>query len=345
MKKIIIIVVFFGSAVLASIYFLNRLLVEKQNLLSGKNPVIIGFSIGATREERWFEDRDLFIEKAQELGAVVSVALSDYDVDKQIENLISQGAKVIVVIPSDAEKIAPAVEKANQAGVKIIAYDRLINNCKIDFYISFDNKKIGELQAKDILAQKKEGNFAYLGGASDTNVSYLLKEGTMSVLNPEIETGKVNLVINQFVDGWKPEIAQEIIKKYLDSGKPLDAVIAANDGIASGVIKALGEKGLSGKVPVSGQDAELPAVQRIVSGVQSSTTYKPIKLLAYKAAEIAVAIANGKSPEVTGTVFNGVIDVPAHLLPPILVDKKSLVRTVIRDGLYTPEEIYTTSTR
>jgi len=343
MKKIIVSLVILAVAVAASLYVLNRSLTEKQMFLAGTKPVTIGFSMGTTREERWFQDRDLFIQKAQELGASVSVTLSDYDVDKQIlqiENLVSQGVDVIIVIPADSEKIKPAIERANQAGVKVIAYDRLIRDSKIDLYISFDNVKVGELEAQSIVDVVGKGNFAYIGGAPTDNNSFLLKEGAMKVLEPRIESGDIDLVIDQFTEDWKPEEAYKSIKAYLAAGKKLDAVVAANDGTASGVIQALREAGLDGKVPVSGQDAELSASQRIVAGTQTSTVYKPIDAIAYKAAELAVAMANGRAPDTTDYIDNGAISVPSYFLQPILVTKKNIMGTVVLSGFHTYEEVY-----
>jgi len=348
MKKFIIIVVIFFAVVLGIIYFLNRFLVEKQNSLVVKRSAVIGFSMGTTREERWFKDRDLFIERAQELGAEVIVTLSDYDVQKQIlqiENLIGQGVDVIVVIPSDSEKIGEAIEAANKAGVKVIAYDRLIKDGNIDSYISFDNVKVGEMEANSVLSVTPKGKFAYIGGSPTDNNASLLKEGTMNILAPYISSGEIDLVVDKFTPDWKPEEAYKTIKEYLNSGKTIDAVIAANDGTASGVIQALKEKGLDGKVPVSGQDAELSAAQRIVAGTQISTVYKPIKSLAFKAAEIAVTLANGQTPETNSSINNGKIDVPAYLLDPILVDKTNMLETIIKDGFHTYEEVYGVATK
>ncbi len=343
MKKVIIILVILAAFVLSNIYFLNRSLVKKQIILAGKKPILIGFSMGVTREERWFEDRDLFIRRARELEANVSVTLSDYDINRQIaqiDNLISQGADVIVVIPADSEKISPVIEKAKQAGVKIIAYDRLIKNSDIDLYISFDNVKVGTLQAESILSIVKKGNFAYIGGSPTDGNAAMLKEGTMNVLEPYIKNGDIKLVIDKFTTDWKPEEAYKTIKEYLATGKSLDAVIAANDGTASGVIQALKEKKMAGKVPVSGQDAELSATQRIIAGTQTSTVYKPINSLAYKAAEIAVALANDRIPETTDVVDNGEKLVPSYLLEPIIVNKKNMMSTIVKDGFHTYEEIY-----
>lgn len=348
MKKIVIVLVILVIFLIGSIFFLDRLLSQKEASLAGKKSLNIGFSVGTTREERWFKDRDLFLQKAQELGATVTVTLSDYNIEQQllqIDNLISQGANVIVVIPSDSEKISPAIEKANQAGVKVIAYDRLIKNSNIDLYISFDNVKVGQLEAESILSVVDKGNFAYIGGSPTDNNAFLLKEGTMKAIDSKIKNGDIKLVLDTFTPDWKPADAYKAIKDYLDSGGTLDAVIAANDGTASGVIQALKEKGLDGKIPVSGQDAELSATQRIVAGTQTSTVYKPIASLAYKAAEIAVAMANGQMPETTSFIDNGKKMVPSYLLEPTLVNKKNMMGTIIKDGFHTYEEVYKSSVK
>ena len=343
MKKTIIILVVFVALVIGVFYFLNSSLISKESsLITGKS-VKIGFSMGTTREERWFRDRDFFVQKAQELGATVNVTFSDYDVEKQImqiENLISQGSDVIVIIPSDSEKLAPAITKANQAGVKVIAYDRLIKNSDIDLYLSYDNVKVGKLQAESILEVKDSGNFAYIGGSPTDNNAILLKQGSMNVLSSKIKSGEITLVLDTFSEAWKPEEAFKAIDTYLTSGKTLDAVVAANDGTATGVIQALKKHNLDGKIPVSGQDAELSATQRIIAGTQTSTVYKPIPSLAYKAVELAILLGTGKTPETTSFIDNGKLLVPSFLLDPVTVNKKNMVSTIVKDGFHTYEQIY-----
>ena len=165
----------------------------------------------------------------------------------------------------------------------------------------------------------------------------------MSVLNPKISNGNIKLVVDQFMIDWKSDEAYKAIKKYLTTGQTLDAIVAANDGTAFGSIQALKEKGLAGKIPVSGQDADLAACQRIVEGTQTSTIYKPINLLAYQAARIAFTMAKGETPETNSTINNGRIDVPSYFLNPIVVDKKNMMDTVIKDGFHTYEEVYKTT--
>jgi D-xylose transport system substrate-binding protein len=347
-QGIIILPIIFVVVILAFVgYFLYSSgvldkLIKQSGVIKGE-PVVIGLSLGTLQEERWATDRDLFIERAKKLNATVIVESANSDADKQntqIENLISQGVKAIVVVPQDGEKVAGIVAKAHQAGVKIIAYDRLIKNSDLDLYISFDNVKVGELEAQGVVSAVGEGNFAYIGGSPTDNNAFLVKEGSMKVLEPKIKSGEIKLVLDKFTPGWKPEEAYKTLKNYLSTGKTVDAVVAANDGTAFGAIQALNEKGLAGKVPVSGQDAELTACQRIIEGTQTVTVYKPISSLAYKAAELAVALARGEKINTNSVTDNGKIDVPSYLLDPISVNKNNMKDTVIKDNFHTYEEVY-----
>lgn len=184
----------------------------------------------------------------------------------QADNLISQGFSVLVVVPQDAASAATIITDAHKANIKVVAYDRMITSPDLDFYVSFDSVKVGKMQAEGVVAVKNKGNFAYIGGAPTDNNATLLKQGSMSVLDPLVKSGAVKLVVNQFMTDWNPDLAYTTIKNYLAGGGKLDAVVAANDGTAGGVIRALKEYNLAGKVPVSGQDAELAACQFIVQG-------------------------------------------------------------------------------
>jgi D-xylose transport system substrate-binding protein len=162
----------------------------------------------------------------------------------------------------------------------------------------------------------------------------------MEILNPLIKNGSIKLVIDTFTPDWKPDEAYKTIKDYLEGGGKLDAVVAANDGTAFGSIRALKEYHLDGKVPVSGQDAELSACQRIIQGTQTMTVYKPIQTLAEKAADIAVTMARGAMPEKNSVVDNGKIDVPSYFLNPIPVTKENMETTIIKDNFHTKKDIY-----
>lgn len=342
-KQVIIflVLILFGAG-LTALYF-NYFKSTSTKNTSSLPSIRIGFSLGDLREERWQKDRDLFVESAKKLGAHVQVTSANSDAElqnSQVENLISQGVDVIVIAPYDSIKIAPVVELAHQAGIKIIAYDRLIKDSDVDYYVTFDNVKVGRLEAQGVTAVRSTGNFAYIGGAPTDNNASLLKQGSMEILSPLIKSGAIKLVVNEFTPDWKPELAYKTIKDYLAKGGKLDAVVAANDGTAYGAIRALKEYGLDGKVPVSGQDAELAACQRLLDGTQTLTVYKPIPSLASKAAEIAVSFAKKEIPASPNKTANGKIDVPSFYLDPILVTKDNLDSTVIKDAFHTKAQIY-----
>jgi D-xylose transport system substrate-binding protein len=304
----------------------------------------IGFSMDTLQEERWQKDRDLFKAAAEALGATVDVQAANSDDAKQIaqaENMISQGIDVLVVVPHNSEASAAIVEKAHEAGVKVLAYDRLILNSDLDLYVSFDNVRVGEMQAEAITKLVPKGKYVYIGGSDTDNNAIAFKQGAFNVLQPLIDKGDIEIVYDQFTKDWNPANALANMENALTANNnQIDAVVAANDGTAGGVIQALAAQGLAGKIPVSGQDAELAAVQRIVEGTQTMTVYKPIKSLAERAAELAVKLAKGEDLGADKTVNNGKIDVPAVLLDPIAVDKSNVDSTVIADGFHSKEDVY-----
>lgn len=306
--------------------------------------VTIGFSLATLQEERWQRDRDLFVAAAEKLGAKVEVQAANNDEAKQIsqaENLISQGVDVLVVVPQNADAAAAIVEKAHEAGVKVLAYDRLIRNSDLDLYVSFDNEKVGELQASAITKLVPKGKYVYIGGADTDNNAHLFKKGAFNILQPLIDSGDIEVVYDQWTRDWNPANALANMENALTANNnQIDAVVAANDGTAGGVIQALAAQGLAGKVPVSGQDAELAAVQRIVEGTQTMTVYKPIKALAEKAAELAVQLAKGEQIATDAAINNGKIDVPSVLLTPIAVTKDNIDDTIIADGFHSKEDVY-----
>jgi D-xylose transport system substrate-binding protein len=309
-----------------------------------KGKIVIGFSMATLQEERWQKDRDFFVAAAEKLGAEVNVQAANNDDAKQTqqaESLISQGVDVLVIVPNNAEATAAIVEKAHAAGIKVIAYDRLIKNSDLDLYVSFDNERVGEMQATAITKLVPKGKYVYIGGADTDNNAHLFKKGAFNILQPLIDAGDIEVVYDQFTKEWNPANALANMENALTANSnKIDAVVAANDGTAGGVIQALASQGLDGKVPVSGQDAELAAAQRIVEGTQTMTVYKPIKALAEKVAEISVQIANGEEIKTDKVINNGKIDVPSILLDPVAVDKANIDTTLIADGFHTKEDVY-----
>lgn len=306
--------------------------------------LVIGFSLDTLQEERWQKDRDLFKAAAEALGAEVNVQSANSDDAKQIgqaENLISQGVDILVVVPHNAEASAAIVEKAHAAGIKVLSYDRLIKNSDVDLYVSFDNERVGEMQATAITKLAPKGKYVLIEGADTDNNAHLFKQGQMNILQPLIDKGDIQVVYDQWTKDWNPANALANMENALTANdNKIDAVVAANDGTAGGVIQALTAQGLAGKIPVSGQDAELAAAQRIVEGTQTMTVYKPIKSLAEKAADLAVKMAKGEDPAADKKVNNGKIDVPSILLDPIAVDKSNIDATIIADGFHAKEDVY-----
>lgn len=304
----------------------------------------IGMSIDDLRLERWQKDRDIFVKKAESLGAEVFVQSANGDATaqiSQIENMLNKDIDVLVIIPFNGEVLSNVISEAKKEGVKVLAYDRLINNADIDFYVSFDNEKVGELQAQAIIEQKPEGNYFLMGGSPVDNNAKLFRKGQMKVLQPHIDRGKVKVVGDQWVDSWLAEKALQITENALTANKNnIDAVVASNDATAGGAIQALQAQGLAGKVAISGQDADLAAIKRIVDGSQTMTIYKPITNLADKAAEISVALGKDEKVESNAILNNGIKNVSAYLLEPVVVTKENIEDTVIKDGFHTKEAVY-----
>lgn len=310
-----------------------------------QRPLTIGLSLDTLREERWQRDRDMFVARAEELGAKVLVqAANNNEVvqNAQAENLLTQGVDVLVVAPHNSKTAATIVEAAHAAGVPVIAYDRLINDADVDLYMSFDNLRVGELQAEYAVAHAPKGRYVLIGGSPADNNALLFHQGALAVLQPFVDRKEIEIATDQYAHDWQPVEALQIMENALTrSDNRIDAVVAANDGLAGGAIQALAEQQLAGKVVVTGQDAELSACQRIVAGTQSMTVYKPIRQLAVKAAEVAVGLAR-KQPltEPTRPVANGFKDVPSILIEPIVVDENNLASTVVADGFHTLEQVY-----
>lgn len=306
--------------------------------------VKIGMAIDDLRLERWQKDRDIFVNKAESLGAQVFVQSANGNEEtqmSQIENMINRGVDVLVIIPYNGQVLSNVIAEAKREGIKVLAYDRMINNADIDFYISFDNEKVGELQAKSLVERAPQGNYFLMGGSPVDNNAKLFRKGQMTVIQPLIDSGKIKVVGDQWVDAWLPENALKIMENALTANNNrIDAVVASNDATAGGAIQALAAQGLAGKVAISGQDADLAAIKRIVGGTQTMTVYKPISKLANDAAEIAVALGKDQAPESNAKLDNGLKEVPAYLLTPVQVDKTNIDSTIIADGFHKKGDVY-----
>ncbi|WP_067841368.1 D-xylose ABC transporter substrate-binding protein [Amphibacillus sediminis] len=306
--------------------------------------ITIGLSVADLTLERWQHDRDIFVERAEELGAEVLVQSADGQDERQlsqIQNMLSQGVDVLVIIANNSDALSPVVEQAHEEGIPVVAYDRLINNAPVDAYVSFDNVRVGELQAEYLIETVPTGRYFLLGGAPTDNNAHMFREGQMNVLQPLIDRGDIEVVGDQWADGWSAENALSIIENALTSNNnQIDAIVATNDSTAGGAIQALTAQNLAGEVAISGQDADLAAVQRIAEGIQSMTIYKPIKDIATRNAEVAIELVKGGEVVSDERVDNGAVEVPFVKLEPILVTRDNIIDTIVFDQFHDFDEIY-----
>lgn len=305
----------------------------------------IGVSMGPLHE-RWIKDSDYLQHYLEAKGAVAIVAKANGDEEeqaRQAKQLIDEeDIDVLIIIPINSETAGRIVDYAKSQGIKVVAYDRIVKNCDLDFYISFDNIRVGEIQADYLTRIKPVGNYAILGGDPKDNNSVLLKLGQMNILQPLVTKGDIKIVLDQNVPGWDSVAAYEIIRDFLKLNIKLDAVVASNDGLSGGAYRALQEHGLDKKVLLSGQDAETEACKRIVQGQQTMTVYKVVESMAHSAANIAISLANNEVlPNSQTTVFNGKMMVPAILLSSMIpVAKENIRMTVIADGYLDEKEVF-----
>ena len=308
--------------------------------------VKVGLSLPTQREERWVKDRKAMEEEAKKKGIDLRVQVTDNDASKQVaqcENLISQGIKVLILAPHDASSAAVIIDKAAKAGIKVVSYDRLVTGSQLDYYyLSFDNLKVGELQGEFITKKVPKGTYIVLAGSPTDNNAKLFREGAMKFIQPLAQKGDIKIAMDQFVKDWQPSEAQKLCEQALTANRnKIDAVLAPNDGTAGGCIQALAAQGLAGKVPITGQDAEVTGAIRIVQGAQSMTVFKDTRALAKKAIEMADDLANGKPIETGGkTVNNNKKDVPSVLLEPIIVTKDNLDDVLINSGYLKKGQVY-----
>ncbi len=308
--------------------------------------IVIGLSLDTLKEARWQGDRDMFVKRADELGAKVLVLSANSDDTVQIgdvEKLITNHIDVLVIVPHDGKAMAKAVKLAHDAGIPVIAYDRIVRDSDLDLYVSFDNERVGELQAKYLvehLPTPGKGRIVRIYGAKTDNNASQFKRGQDRVLEPFIARGDIVVVHEDWAEDWKPENAKRIVNAAITASPGFDAVLASNDGTAGGAIQALGEEGLAGKVLVTGQDADNVALQRIAAGTQTMTIYKPLKTLTRGAAELAVQLASKRIVVARSTVDNGHGPVPAVLYDVVTVTRDNIVDTVIRDGQASYDEVY-----
>lgn len=326
----------------------------------GEEDLVIGVSWNNYNEERWAKADEPAIQGALEAaGATYISSDAGSSAEKQledVENLISQGADALIILAQDGTAILPAVQSALEQGIPVIAYDRLIEDPGA-FYITFDNVEVGRMQARAILDLVPEGNYVFIkGNQADANADFL-RGGQQEILQDAIDSGAIVNVGESYTDNWDPAVAQTNMEQFLtQNNNDVDAVVASNDGMAGGVVAALAAQGLAGSVPVSGQDGDAAAINRVALGTQAVSVWKNAFALGQTAGAVAVQLAQGaaladvKAPDGLGDsapvagpaaqVFTtpGGVDVQSIILTPLPITQDNL-DVVIDAGWITVEEV------
>ncbi len=311
------------------------------NIHCQSDSVTVGLILASTFNDRWLKDRDYFTQKFNDLGGKVIV----FDCFDQVENqikaakeLVNKGVDGIVIVAIDAVASAPAVEIAHNAGIKVVAYDRIILGAPVDYYVSFNSVKVGELMAKSILKKLPKGKILYIGGPAEDYNSKLVRQGVFNVLGPL----SANYALSSIqASTWNQMDAYLVLQDYLTNGNELpDAIICAADVLVRGVMEVLIERNAVGSVFVTGQDAELDICRMITRGEVEMTVYKPIEKLGDVSSKIIWNAINNLEVETNTTFNNNYRDVPSYLLEPIVVNKENINETVIEDNYYSKEQIY-----
>jgi len=304
--------------------------------------LVVGVSWSNFQEERWKTDEAAIKAELAKHGATYVSADAGGSPEKQladVDGLIAKGAKALIVLAMDKDAIVPALAKAKQRGIPVVAYDRLIDQPGV-YYITFDNKEVGRMQARAVLAAKPKGNYVMIKGSpTDPNADFL-REGQQEVLAKAIGSGAIKIVGEEYTEGWKPEVAQTNMEQILTrNGNKVDAVVASNDGTAGGVVAALSARGISG-VPVSGQDGDQAALNRVALGTQTVSVWKDARELGREAADAAIDLAGGKP--VPGTVkWTGgdhKVTLDSKFLKPVAITRANL-DVVVKAGWITKDNL------
>ena len=292
--------------------------------------LIVGVSWSNFQEERWKTDEAAIVKALEAAGAQYISADAQSSPSKQlsdIESLISRGADTLIVLAQDSSSIGAAITQAVNEGIPVVGYDRLIEDPSA-YYITFDNKEVGRLQAEAVFAEQPKGNYIFIKGAPTDPNANILHEGQLEILQAAIDSGDIKVVGEAYTDSWQPAIAQRNTEQFLTSAdNKVDAVVASNDGTAGGVVAALSAQGMQG-IPVSGQDGDHAALNRVALGTQTVSVWKDARLLGQRAAEIAVELAKGtKLGDVEGTQDwnspNGVT-MKSYFLDPVAITQNKL---------------------
>jgi D-xylose transport system substrate-binding protein len=341
MKKILLLIAILSIFLFASCVSNT----QTQTNAEAKKPngkIIIGFSMD-TLKEHWVKDKELVEKRAAELGAEIIVSVAESNDNKQIqqvEDMLTRGISVLIIAPHNGKIAATAVEKAKKLGVPVVSYDRLIESDDVDLFVSHLHSTAGQMQAEYALKNAPKGNYIMIYGASTDNNAQIIKQSQLEVLKSAVDSGAIKIVAEQNAREWSPEEALKIAENALTQNQNnIVAIVASNDGTAGGAAQALKSRGLTGKVVLTGMDAQIDALQRIAEGEQSMTVYKPIQPLAYASVEAAVKLAKGEKVETTKTMKAVNKEIPFIFIEPKTIDKSNLM-DIVKDGYESYENIF-----
>ena len=299
------------------------------------NNVVIGVILPNQRENRWINDKEAIESEAEAKGATLKIEYSDFNIDKEvssIKNLILEGIDALILTPVNQAGESEVIKEAKDKGIKVISYDMLAQNSNIDLYISFNITRIGEFQGEYLVKKVPKGNYITLSGEPSGDI---LKKGAMEYIMPLVYIGDIKIVADRKVFGWNPDFAFDIVKDSLiENDNKIDAILAPNDLIAGASINALQTEGLAGKVAVTGQDADLNAIRRIIEGTQTMTVLKDSRQLGKLAIDYAIRLANEEALIYYKVTYNGVMEVPTFLIDPIVIDRTNIFEVLNKTGYY-----------
>jgi D-xylose transport system substrate-binding protein len=304
-------------------------------------PIKIGLVLSTLQEERYQKDQKYFIAEAKKLGFEPIVVSADNNAQTQsakVENLLSQGVKALVIQPVNSESAANLVKAAHDDKVPVIAYDRMISNAAVDFYVTMDSFQVGVLQAEAaVKATHQAGNYVILMGQAGHSVANEITRGVESVLK---KYPKIKVVMKKNHEGWSSSAAMATVENALTQNKNnIQAVIANNSGMARGAVQALGEQKLTGKVFVAGADADLAAIKDIVAGKQQFEVLKDIAPLAQTAAQVAFELAQGKTPKSTETTTSGAFKIKSIATPVYGITLENLEERIYKSGFHSKADV------
>jgi D-xylose transport system substrate-binding protein len=323
----------------------------------------VGLSFSDFATERWKIEADLMTQLLEDKGYDVVVQEANHDVklqNDQIDNMVAQGVKGLIIIAEDGDAAVTSVDKAADAGVVVVAYDRLIKTSKIAAYLSFNNVEVGRQEALGVMTalglpgsttwtSDNPAKVVLSGGSPTDNNAILVRQGQMEIVQPYIDEGVVEIVADQWVDNWDAATAEKMMENILTAQQnEIDGVVASNDGTALGELQAMKAQGLAGKVPISGQDATADGCNSIVKGEQTVSVYKDTRLLAPKAVDLVDALIKGQTvsdlqkftlAELTNDdTLKG--DVMAAFLPVVQVTKDNVYELIVKSGFQPYDDVY-----